>query len=287
MIDYLQAAREVAIHVAEDAGKLIRAGAEQSFSVWRKSDRDLVTELDYAAEQLIIERLRSSYPSHHVVSEESGMLVGDSYWSWLIDPLDGTNNIALGLAAYAVGLTLCDGEVPVVAVVHDPISGRTWSAVRGQGAYVGRERLRRRPRNDGRDILAWTQGYQVNPDDPIATALKLQLDRKATRVVRLWAPLVAWVMLARGDLGGFVGYRVGELDLHGGALIATEAGLQILDPSGTPFDSTFKSLDENRSFIAGTSDRLPGLIDLWSSAEEMSGRMDGLWAGSPAAGDPT
>ncbi|GAB2815368.1 inositol monophosphatase family protein [Actinoallomurus bryophytorum] len=278
MPTFLQEARRVAIGVAEAAGDLLRSKAERRFHVWPKSDRDLVTELDYAAEELIFKQLRNAYPDHQIISEEAGVLPGVGQWSWLVDPLDGTNNIALGLAIYTVGLSLCKGSLPVVSVVHDPVSRRTWSAVRGQGAYLGRDLpLKRRSRVGSREVLAWSQGYGVSPQDSTAVALKLILDREATRVLRLWAPLMAWIMLARGDLDGIVGYRIGEIDLHSGALIATEAGLKVCDPTGFPFDSEFRSLQENRSLIAGANDRIPRLVELWLAADKIRAHIDDFW----------
>ncbi len=47
----------------------------------------------------------------------------------LVDPLDGTNNGAIRLPAYVVGIALCAADLPVLGVVHDPVAGQTWSAI--------------------------------------------------------------------------------------------------------------------------------------------------------------
>ncbi|GIH25664.1 inositol monophosphatase [Acrocarpospora phusangensis] len=275
----LQQARYVAIDAAESAGSLLRGRSDRHFDVWAKSEGDLVTELDLAAERLIVDRIRARYPHHQIVSEEAGTLSGDVRWNWLVDPLDGTNNIAMGLNVYTVGITLCLRGLPVVAAVHEPGSGHTWSAVRHQGAFAGRDRplVRRERPPRSRPTLAWNQGYRVTPEDPTATALRLVLDRESTRVLRLWAPLLSWVMLARGDLDGIVGYEIGELDLHAGALIATEAGLRVTDPSGRAFDPRVGTLTEDRSLVAGTGEAVPWLLELWSAAEKLSSRVPDLW----------
>ena len=71
-----------------------------------------------------------------MIAEEGGEYAADDAWAWLVDPLDGTNNVAIGLPAYVVGIALCERGSPVLGVVHDPVTGHTWSAVRGQGAFV-------------------------------------------------------------------------------------------------------------------------------------------------------
>ncbi len=87
-----------AIQVAREAGGVLidRLGSAQ---VSNKGDIDLVTEADLASEELIIERIRSHYPQHRILAEESGEAVivgsGDSDWKWIIDPLDGTTNYAI------------------------------------------------------------------------------------------------------------------------------------------------------------------------------------------------
>lgn len=84
-------------------------------------------------------------------------------------------------------------------------------------------------------------------------AVRLVLARNAHRLLDLWAPLTCWMMLARGDIDGIVGYRIGEIDLHAGALIAGEAGLAVQDFSGNPFVSRLRDMSSDRSIVAGSS----------------------------------
>ncbi|GGP76389.1 inositol monophosphatase family protein [Streptosporangium pseudovulgare] len=236
----LERARRVAVDAARAAGWLITEGTRAALVVNPKGDDgDVVTDLDLSSERLLVGRVLSAFPGHAVISEEAGVLgEAGSEWTWVIDPLDGTNNVAIGLPLYAVGLALCRGGRPELGVVHEPVTGRTWSAVRGRGAVGPAGPLSAPPYRPGRSgpVLAWVQGYGVRRGDPVATALKAALDLRARRVLRLWAPLLAWVMLARGDIDGIVGYRTGVVDLPGGLLIAREAGAVVGGFDGAPFD---------------------------------------------------
>ncbi|WP_084956481.1 inositol monophosphatase family protein [Thermoactinospora rubra] len=263
----LERARRVAVEAAEAAGALLRAGTRGPLGVRAKGGSgDVVTDLDLAAEKLILERLTGAFPEHAVIAEESGLL-GESAsaeWTWLVDPLDGTNNVAIGLPAYVVGLALCRRGRPVLGVVHDPVTARTWSALRGRGAYCStgvRLSPPARPWPHG-PLLAWTQGHAVARDDPVVRALKGTLEVAARRVLQLWAPLLSWVMLARGDIDGFIGYRAEAVDLPAGALIAQEAGLEVRALDGGPFEEHIDGGPEDRSFVAGHPDVIGALLEL-------------------------
>lgn len=260
--------RKIAIETAEAAGELISSGFGHAFTVDAKGlAGDVVTSLDRDAERLIIARLRAAFPSHAIVSEESGAAgQSEGPWMWLVDPLDGSNNIAVGLPVAAVGLALCYEGRPLVGVVHEPFVARTWSAESGGGAWQAGDRpLLRCGSRRVAPVISWTQGYGITAGDRTATALRSVLKRYARRVLELWAPLCSWAMLARGDIDGIVGYRIGELDLHAGAVIAATAGAQIRSFDGQPFEARFCGLGENRCLVAAVPDRMTELLALVSA----------------------
>ncbi|MFJ8435850.1 inositol monophosphatase family protein [Kitasatospora sp. NPDC094019] len=256
----------MAVEAAEAAGALLRSRFAGAFRVDSKgTDGDVVTELDLLAEELVVGRLAGRFPGDRIRAEEGGERAGPpgARRTWLVDPLDGSNNVVVGLPAYVVGIALCvDGE-PVLGVVHDPVAGRTWRAVRGAGAYGpgGRLRVSARPRGGGRPVLGWTQGHGVG-GDPVARALKDGLEGGARRVLQLWAPLLTWALLAAGLIDGFVGYRAEEIDLPAGCLLATEAGVVVRGLDGGPFSPGTGQPETARSYVAGRPELLPYLLDL-------------------------
>jgi myo-inositol-1(or 4)-monophosphatase len=259
----LEHARAVATGAAEAAGHLLRAQAQRAFTVRSKGQHgDLVTDLDLASEKLIVSHLRNAFPEHRIITEEAGELAGNDSWTWLVDPLDGTNNLAIGLTAYGVGLALCQQGLPRVAVIHDVPRAMTWSATRGHGAHGPAGRLHpcqpQAPVGEQSLTIAWIQGHGVHRDDQTVQALTCRLESESKRVLRLWAPLLCWIMLARGDIDGIVLYRSGSIDLQAGTLIAQEAGVRVHELDGTPFDDHFSSIDEQRSLVAG----YPGVVEL-------------------------
>ncbi|WP_037607369.1 inositol monophosphatase family protein [Streptacidiphilus rugosus] len=255
-----------AVAAAKAAGRLLRGRVGQGFAVRPKGERgDVVTDLDLLAEELIVTRLRAQFPADRIVAEESGLLEGAAGGrrTWLVDPLDGSNNVAIGLPVWSVGIALCVADHPVVGVVHDPVVGRTWSAWHGGGAHGPDGPLAGPPaRADASGpLLAWTQGYAVDRDDDRAGALKHTLELRARRLLQLWAPLSAWAMLARGDIDGFVGYRPELVDLPAGLLLAREAGVTVRTFAGTELAPRFGS-DADFSFVAGRVELVDELLGL-------------------------
>jgi myo-inositol-1(or 4)-monophosphatase len=157
----------------------------------------------------------------------------------------------------------------MLGVVHDPVSARTWSAVRGHGALAStalastgaRLAARHRPSPHG-PLLAWTQGYAVTRDDTKVLELRHALELGARRVLQLWTPLLSWAMLARGDIDGMVGYQAEAVDLPAGALIAQEAGIEIRALDGGPFEDTIEGTAEDRSFVAAHPEAMQALLSL-------------------------
>jgi fructose-1,6-bisphosphatase/inositol monophosphatase family enzyme len=177
---------------------------------------------------------------------------------------------------------LCLNRRPVVGVIYDASTSQTWSAVKGGGTRrsCGPISVRHRPTPHG-PILGWTQGHAVDRSDSAAWALKLTLEQHAQRLLQLWAPLLCWVMLARGDIDGFVGYRPGAIDLPAGSLIAAEAGFSVVTLSGDPFDESVSDAGL-RSFVAGHPARIPELLRLVRAAEATKSGLRSLLGSLPA-----
>lgn len=134
-----------AVETAREAGNVLvqKLGTAK---VSTKGDINLVTEADIAAENLIIERIRSHYPQHGILAEESGeaVLVGGrrSEWKWIIDPLDGTTNYAHGYPCFCVSIALeRDGKLEI-GVVYDPMRDEMFAAERGHGATLNDRKIR-------------------------------------------------------------------------------------------------------------------------------------------------
>jgi len=133
-----------AIETVQQAGHILMEKFGR-ITVTKKGDINLVTEADLASESHIIERIRSYYPKHAILAEESGEAVikgVDTNWKWIIDPLDGTTNYAHGYPCFCVTIALeHDGEV-VLGVTFDPTRDELFAAERGRGATLNGKPIR-------------------------------------------------------------------------------------------------------------------------------------------------
>ena len=133
-----------AIETARDAGQLLLEKFDRGIAIHKKGDIDLVTAADLASEALIIERIKSYYPRHSILAEESGEAVvdGNSTWKWIIDPLDGTTNFAHGYPCFCVTLALeHEGEI-VIGVTFDPTRNELFAAEKQRGASLNNKPIR-------------------------------------------------------------------------------------------------------------------------------------------------
>ncbi|MEA2389860.1 MAG: monophosphatase, partial [Thermoleophilaceae bacterium] len=103
----------------------------------------MVSDADREAEETISRLLRAERPDDGLLGEEGLSAEGSSGRRWVVDPLDGTTNYLYRYRAWAVSVALEDASGSgLVGVVHDPLAGETFTAVRGGGAFLDGARIR-------------------------------------------------------------------------------------------------------------------------------------------------
>jgi myo-inositol-1(or 4)-monophosphatase len=228
------AALEAARRAARAGGAILRSYFGRRIPAREKRGDDLLTEADLAAEATIVAVLRAATPEIAVVSEESGGEITEHGLSWLIDPLDGTNNFVVDMPQIGVSIALMEQGSPVLGVVHHPITETLWEAVRSGGARRNGAAIDARhavePR---RAVVAHIQGYPVGPD--LSQAVQGLLRAAVKRVLTNWAPALDWCLVAEGRVDALVSLDSEPEDLHAGVLIAQEAGAIVTDFAGRPY----------------------------------------------------
>jgi 3'(2'), 5'-bisphosphate nucleotidase len=130
--------RRVAIELALEAGRAISALYVKATEVQFKAHHEPVTAADLASNRVIVDGLRMRMPGDAILSEEAkdDRVRLDHERVWIIDPLDGTKEYVDRNGEFAVMIGLAVGGVPVLGVVHQPVTGRTWHGVVGDGAEL-------------------------------------------------------------------------------------------------------------------------------------------------------
>jgi len=215
---------KLALESAVAAGEILM-DRPAAFEISTKSSAiDIATQMDEAAERLIVERIRSNRPGDAIVGEEGAQVSGSSGIRWVIDPLDGTVNYLYGLPGWCVSIAAKDREGTVVGVVHAPSLGMTWQAVRGSGAFLNGKRIWTSEVSQlDKALIATGFSYSREVRQGQSEAIK-KLIPLCRDIRRLGAAAVDLCHVASGGVDGYFEVGLKEWDLAAGALIATEAG---------------------------------------------------------------
>ncbi len=127
---------EAVTEIAIAAGKIIQRVRADGFEVEHKGIDDPVTRADRAADELLHNELLALFPCGWL-SEETADSPDrmDERYLWVVDPLDGTKEFIGGIPEYAVAVALVEDGSPRLGVVHNPVTGETFWAERGRGAF--------------------------------------------------------------------------------------------------------------------------------------------------------
>jgi len=241
----------IAITAARAAGAIINRGSRELdlLTVKHKGVNDFASEVDDAAEAIIIETVLAAYPGHGILAEESGRMHGskDSEFTWIIDPLDGTTNFLHGFPVYCVSIALAHRGVVQQAVVYDPTRNDLFYASRGRGAFLNDRRLRVSKRIRLSDSLIGT-GFPFRKGDSFQRYMKLfeTVMQSCAGVRRPGAAALDLCYVAAGWYDGFFETGLNAWDVAAGSLIITEAGGLVGNFTG---DSDFM---HQREIVAGS-----------------------------------
>jgi myo-inositol-1(or 4)-monophosphatase len=229
----------VAVKAARAAGAIINRAAldVEAVRISQKLVNDFVTDVDHAAEQIIIETLLAAYPGHGIWAEESGREHGakDSEFVWIIDPLDGTTNFIHGLPIYCVSIALAVKGKIEQAVIYDPSRNDLFTATKGRGAYLNDRRLRVSKRIRMQECLIST-GFPFRPTDDFSGYLQMMGDMmpRTAGLRRPGAAALDLAYVAAGYTDGFFEKGLQPWDIAAGSLLVTEAGGLVGNFTGEP-----------------------------------------------------
>jgi len=197
-------------------------------SVTEKHFNDFVTEVDQAAEAAIIEVLKTAYPDHAILAEESGAsanLHDESEYVWIIDPLDGTTNFIHGFPQYCVSIALQHRGIITQAVVYDPTRNEMFTASKGGGAFLNDKRIRVTRCDKIADALIGTgfPSRDLSGLDQYLDMFKV-MTAKCQGLRRPGAAALDLAYVATGRLDGFFEKGLAPWDIAAGSLLVTEAG---------------------------------------------------------------
>ncbi len=194
-----------------------------SLDVETKGHQDFVSQADRNVELIIRDALANAFPADGIVGEEHSPVSGNSGFTWVIDPIDGTTNFLNGIPAWTVVLAGVQNGRTVIGVIFDPNSGETHSAMRGHGAFLNGRQLMLKP---GRNLRDGTVGVGYSNRTSIEGIRRLvsMLLEEGTMFFRNASGALSLAYVASGRLLGYVEEHMNAWDCLAGQLIVEEAG---------------------------------------------------------------
>ncbi len=242
---------EVAVQAARAAGNILmqRFGRLKNVK-YKSSFVDLVTEADLEAEKVILNILTARFPSHSILSEESGKNTIDSSSCWIIDPLDGTTNFTHRLPFFGISIAYTEENETLLGVVYDPYHDQLFTSLKGKGAFLNEDSIKVSKVSSVRESLLAT-GFPnevcQNPDPYLRPFRKFLCTAQGVRRPGSAALDLAYVAWGRFDAFWEEGLK--PWDTAAGCLLVEEAGGRVTDYSSKQWDPFSPHLIASNGFV--------------------------------------
>ena len=226
---------QTAVEAARLAGQLVAERYPADRHVTIKGYRDVVTDVDFAAEAIILDLVHTRFPDHTVISEEAGGGGIGSGYTWIVDPLDGTTNYSRRLPLFGVSIGVVEGGELVVGVVYDPLRDQTFVAERGAGATLNGVPMRvGRVGTLAHALVGLDWGHA---DDVRQQSLAYlgQVAPLCGTVRALGSATLGLAYVAAGWLDAYFNLALKPWDAAAGMLLISEAGGRCTTLDGKPF----------------------------------------------------
>lgn len=211
--------------IVAEAGEIALGFYRGTAQRWTKADDSPVTEADLAVDRFLKERLPALVPGSAWLSEETKDTADrlGARRIWIVDPIDGTRSFIQKIPEWVISVALIEDGRPVVAVVRNPSTGESFTAVEGEGAHL-----------DGAPIRA-TSGTDL--DGALVAGPNLLLEAFDTFGVKRspWVHALAnrFARVAAGTLDAAVARNDAyDWDIAAAHLLVTEAGGLLTDVDG-------------------------------------------------------
>ena len=227
-----RSAMDIALEATRAAGAIIREGWNSDREITFKGRADIVTDIDVKAENAVLEILTGAFPDFGVLAEESSPVAGSSPYRWVVDPLDGTRNYAQSIPHFCTIVALAEDDEVIAGVVYDPVREETFTAAKGQGAFLNGAPISVSETTElSRSLLSFDLGY-VDEKAGLAIDLLRALwpGMYSVRLMGSAGLGVAYAASGRVDL--FFHHSLSPWDIAAGLILAKEAGGRVVDRQG-------------------------------------------------------
>jgi myo-inositol-1(or 4)-monophosphatase len=223
-----------AIHAAADE---MRRFIDLEFKISNKEGiNNLVTEVDHSCEKIIIDTIKKNFPDHHILTEESGDLVQDSQYKWIVDPIDGTVNFAHRIPICCISIAVEHNKKMVLGAIYNPYLNELFVAEKGSGATLNDKRISVSKKEHVINsclVTGFPYTYLDEPNGPLEVFARFI--RKGVPVRRLGSAAIDLAWVAAGRFDGFYEHKLQAWDSAAGLLMVQEAGGKVTHFNGEEY----------------------------------------------------
>ena len=226
------------IKATQTGAAIMKEYFDKSFTISNKEGiNNLVTEVDHKSEQAIFGVIKEQFPEHYILSEESGELIQDSNYKWIIDPIDGTVNYANGIPICCVSIGIEKDGKMIMGAVYNPFFNEFYFAERSNGATLNDKKITVSTKTELISsclVTGFQYTYLDMPNGPLEVFSKLI--RKGIPVRRLGSAAMDLCWVAAGRFDGFYEHKLQAWDSAAGFIIIEEAGGKVTDLKGNYYN---------------------------------------------------
>jgi myo-inositol-1(or 4)-monophosphatase len=224
----------------------IRSGEIQFES--KSHATDLVTMMDRAVEEVMVEKIKQYAPDHQILGEEgiAGEANDFSGYIWLIDPIDGTSNFVTQKSDFVISVALYHQQQGVFGIVYDVMKDEMIHAMKGEGLFLNQRRIK--PMNSNMPLIdaLLSLEFIMRTEEQIEAHQKLLTIGSKVRGIRSYgATALSLAKIALGKNNGYLTWGTNPWDFAAGRILVEEAGGIVTDFEGNPLQ-----LDRRNSVIA-------------------------------------
>ncbi len=225
---------KICLAAALAGGRIVKKYYGRKFKVRKKGEINLVTEVDFLAQEAICKIIRKIFPQDALLAEEGDLSKTQSAERrWIIDPLDGTTNFAHGYPRFCVSVALEVSGRLKCGIIYDPIMEEVFKAEAKSGAFLNGKRLQVTKTKKLKDALLVTGfPYDLNNPEYDNVGHFLRFLKKAQAVRRDGSAALNLAYVAAGRFDGFWEPGLNAWDVAAGVLLIREAGGIVTNFSG-------------------------------------------------------
>ncbi|MFS0672304.1 inositol monophosphatase family protein [Ornithinibacillus sp. 179-J 7C1 HS] len=223
-----------------EAGGKIRNTIDDPLEVSSKSNpNDLVTTMDKNTEKFFVNKIKTTFPDHLLLSEEG---FGDDLDSldgtvWIIDPIDGTMNFVQQKRNFAISVGVYHEGIGEIGLIYNVMEDELYSAKRGEGAFKNDKKLPLLEKGIRLEESVIGLNHFWLCENRLVDEKVMQNLVKTARGSRTYgSAALEFAYVAEGILEGYLTMGLSPWDIAAGMVIVSEVGGITTNIDGNPIN---------------------------------------------------